>query len=66
MVKFFILILTYIILVVQLISVLSFDFSNLSAYAHRDLLTNFGSLLLLMTIVCFLSRRLVKEMLTGK
>jgi hypothetical protein len=66
MIKLFFLIFTYMLMIVQLISVLSLDFSELTSCCQSYLVVNLSILLLLMVIVYLLSKKLIREMLTEK
>lgn len=66
MVKLFFLIFTYIVMIVQLITVLSLDFSELCSNSQTQLTVNLIILLFLIAIVYILSRKLIKEMLAEK
>lgn len=66
MIKLFFLIVIYMLMIVQLISVLSLDFSKLCSNDQAYLAVNLTILLLLITIIYVLSRKLIKEMLTQK
>ncbi|MDF9796625.1 putative membrane protein [Catalinimonas alkaloidigena] len=66
MIKLFLLVVTYMVMIIQLITVLSTDYSKVKVYAQTDLKINLLILLALVFMVGVLSRKLIKEMLAEK